>query len=158
MRQFARPQLSALCPVFSGNLRHTVMTTKKRTHSGRSIHGDETLVYGGVGESPVEAGTLADAEGLDGFQYVTGEVPYTSQEEMLLDQERTEERMEDDRDREAPEEVLASRVASDEQDDVNTLDDVDRQGRRGEEERDWTGDMYADSGRNRLNDGSRKHK
>ncbi|MES2637989.1 MAG: hypothetical protein V4850_00845 [Myxococcota bacterium] len=134
------------------------MTTKKTAGSRRSIRGDDPLVYGGVGESPVEAGTHADAEGLDGLQYVTGEVPYTSQEEMLLDQERTEERIEDDRDLEAPEEVMTSRVALDERDDVNTLDDVDRQGRRGEEERDWSGDMYADSGRHRLNDGSRKHK
>jgi hypothetical protein len=134
------------------------MTTKKTARSRRSIRGDDPLVYGGVAESPVEAGTHADAEGLDGLQYVTGEVPYTSQEEMLLDQERTEERIEDDRDLEAPEEVMTSRVAFDERDDVNTLDDVDRQGRRGEEERDWSGDMYADSGRHRLNDGSRKHK
>ncbi|MDP2310042.1 MAG: hypothetical protein Q8P18_28750 [Pseudomonadota bacterium] len=145
------------------------MTTKKtgdtprssgRESSGRerALGGDDPLLYGGVGESPVVAGSHADAEGLDGFQYVTGEVPYTTQEEMLLDQERTQERVEDDRDLEAPEEVMASRVAFDERDDVNTLDDVDRQGRRGEEERDWSGDMFADSGRHRLSDGSRKRR
>lgn len=133
------------------------MTTRKRD-TARAFGGDDPLLYGGIGESPVEAGTLADAEGLDGLQYITGEVPYTTQEEMLLDQERLEERVEDDRDFEAPEEVMANHVAFDERDDVNTLDDVDRQGRRGEEERDWSGDMYADSGRHRLSDGSRKHK
>ncbi len=108
--------------------------------------------------SPVEAGSHADAEGLDGLQYVTGDVPYQTQEEMLLDQERTDVRMEDDRDQEAPEEVVADRVAFDERDDVNTNDDVDRQGRAGQEERDWSGNMYADSGRDRPNDGSRRRR
>ena len=108
--------------------------------------------------SPVRPGSHADEEGLDGLQYVTGEVPYQTQEEILLDQERTDERTGDDRDWEAPEEVVADRVAFDERDDVNTISDVDRQGRRGQEERDWQGDMYADSGRNRPSDGSRRRR
>jgi hypothetical protein len=111
-----------------------------------------------IGESPVEAGSHADDEGLDGYQYVTGDVPYQTQEEILLDQERTDDRSEDDRDREAPEEVVADRVAFDERDDVNTNADVDRQGRRGQEEHDWQGDMYADSGRDRPSDGSKRRR
>lgn len=94
----------------------------------------------------------------ESFQYVTGELPYASQEEILLDQEQPENRSRDARDQEAPEEVVADRVAFDERDDVNTSDDVDRQGRRGQEERDWWGDMYADSGRGRPNDGSRRRR
>jgi len=109
-----------------------------------------------IGESPVEAGSRGDHEGLDGLQYVTGQVPYETQEEILLDQEGTDERMEDSRDREAPEEVVTDRVAFDERDDVNTIPDMDRQGRRGEEEHDWQGDMFADSGRDRPSDGSKR--
>ena len=73
-------------------------------------------------------------------------------------QERGDDRSRDSRDQEAPEEVVADRVAFDERDDVNTIDDVDRQGRRGQEERDWWGDMYADSGRGRPNDGTRRRR
>jgi hypothetical protein len=94
----------------------------------------------------------------EGFQYVTGEVPYTSQEEILLDQEQPENRSRDARDQEAPEEIVADRVAFDERDDPETTEDVDRQGRRGQEERDWSGDMYTDSGRGRPNDGSRRRR
>ena len=127
----------------------------KRTESpGHPM--DDVSRRAGALESPVASGSHADDEGLDGLQYVTGEVPYQTQEEILLDQEGNDERAEDDRDWEAPEEVVAERVAFDERDDVNTIADVDRQGRRGQEERDWQGDMYADSGRGRLNDGSRR--
>lgn len=99
-----------------------------------------------------------EAEGFEGYVYVTGELPYQTQDEILLDQERTEPRSEDDRDHEAPEEVIADPIALDERDDVNTVDDVDRQGRRGQEEHDWQGSMYADSGRNRPDDGTRRRR
>lgn len=135
------------------------MNRKRDGGSGFAPGADDVHRPGNVEvESPVEAGTLADAEGLDSFEYVTGEVPYLSQEEILLDQERTDSRSKDARDQEAPEEVVADRVAFDERDDVNTIDDVDRQGRNGQEERDWWGNMYADSGRGRPNDGSRRRR
>ena len=133
--------------------------TNRDSDDGDTLALDDPPSYDDyIAESPVEAGTLADAEGLDGVQYVTGEVPYQTQEEMLLDQERTESSEKDHRDWEAPEEVVAERVAFDERDDVNIIPDVDRQGRRGEEERDWQGDPFADSGRDRPSDGSRKRR
>jgi hypothetical protein len=85
----------------------------------------------------------------ESFEIVTGVPPYEDQEEALLDQERGEARAEDARDHEAPEEVVADPVARDQADAEGAEDDVDRQGRRGQEERDWWGDMYADSGRGR---------
>jgi hypothetical protein len=120
--------------------------------------GDMTLIVGPAAESPVEPGSLADEEGLDGLQYVTGQVPYQSQEELLLEAERTEERQDDDRDWEAPEEVVVDRVAFDERDDEIESPDLDRQGRRGDGDHDWQGQMQADSGRDRPSDGSRKRR
>ncbi|MDP2313087.1 MAG: hypothetical protein Q8P41_09305 [Pseudomonadota bacterium] len=138
--------------------RRTNRSNDDREH-GDTLELDEPPNYDDyISESPVEAGSHADAEGLDGMQYITGEVPYQTQEEILLEQERTEVHEEDDRDWEAPEEVVAERVAFDERDDVNIIPDVDRQGRRGEEERDWQGDPFADSGRDRPSDGSRKRR
>lgn len=103
--------------------------------------------------------TRADPASVESFEYVTGEVPYLTQEERLLAEERVEAPSGDARDREAPEEPLADSVAFDERDDVNTSDDVDRQGRRGQEEHDWAGDMYADSGRGRPSEpGSRRRR
>ncbi len=116
------------------------------------------VLAGPAHPSPVERGTRADAEGLDGLQYVTGTVPYRTQEERLLDEERTEVRAQDARDWEGLEEVGPHRIASDEQDPRGALEDVERQGRRGQGEQDWTGDMSADSGRDRPSDGARKRR
>ena len=116
------------------------------------------VLVGSARPSPVERGSLADAEGLDGLQYVTGSVPYRNQEERLLDEERTDVRVQDRRDWEGLEEVVPDRIAADERDPRGALEDVERQGRRGQAEQDWAGSMYADSGRDRPSDGSRKQR
>jgi len=134
------------------------MATRRRGEAGTP---PDTHVTGRDAPAPTthfEQRESHEREGTESFEYVTGEVPYLTQEEMLLDQERTDDRSRDARDQEAPEEVVADRVAFDERDDVNTSNDVDRQGRRGQEERDWLGDMYTDSGRGRPNDGSRRRR
>jgi hypothetical protein len=110
------------------------------------------------GESPVDPGTLADEEGLDGLQYVTGEVPYQSQMERLLAEDNPDIQAADSRDWEPPEELQADPVASDERDDRVNDPDLDRQGRRGAGDVDWQGQMQADSGRHRPDDGSRRRR
>ena len=128
-----------------------------RTNAGGAGPGDARSSLRAP-DSVAEDVAERETSSVESFEYVTGEVPYLTQEEMLLDQERLDARSGDARDQEAPEEVLADRVASDERDAGGAINDTERQGRRGQEERDWLGDMYADAGRDRPNDGSRRRR
>ncbi len=126
------------------------------------------------GESPVQPGSRADREGLDGLQYVTGEVPDQSFDDFFRAEEDAAGRAadeaagadegddgEDAADGEEsgdPDPFLAAQLGLDLEDDVDTEtagEDVDAQGRAGDADQDWQGQSAVDGGRKRPSEGSK---
>ncbi len=125
-------------------------------------------------ESPVQPGTHADREGLDGLQYVTGVVPDQSFDDFFRAEEDAAARAaedaagadegedgEDASDPDGPGDpnlVLVADLGLDldgEFDAEEAGEDVDAQGRAGSVDQDWQGQGAADGGRKRPSDGSR---